>query len=456
MERYDFIVIGGGPGGYEAAELAGRRGLKTALIERDKLGGICLNHGCIPLKGYLHLAHVQEYIMELQKDRVISGCDTYQVNQPYVVKRNQQVIEKLQRGIEYRLKNAEVTIYSGNAYISSVYEEVIVVVKEQLLIAKSLIIATGSQPVKLPTVHRKIKYQVFYSDEIFQLTNIPHKMVIVGAGAIGLEVACYFNAAGCEVDVIDAAGEIGSGIAADIASVYRKMLERKGIKIYTSSRVKEFCDEEIVIERDGVSIGLRAEGVLIAAGRIPVVQGFGLEESGVAYDKEGIFIDSTCRTNKKNVFACGDVTGKYMLAHTAYEQARVAIDNLTGVEAYINYDIVPQIIYTSPEVMMVGLSESECIARNIQYITKEIPLTYSGKYFIEHKNDGAKAKIMVDAQYKTIIGFTMIGDGASEIALSVEMMIANKMHIKDIAGLIFPHPTVGEIVRELARLTLAE
>lgn len=450
MEKYDLIVIGGGPGGYEAAELAGKRGLKTALIERDKLGGVCLNRGCIPLKGYLYLAHVRESMMELQEDRVISDCDMYQVNQAYMNERNQQIIEKLQRGIEYRLKNAGVTIYRGDAYISSVDEDVDVAVKEQLLRARFLIIATGSQAVKLPNVNQNLKYQVIYSDEIFRLSSIPRKMLIVGAGAIGLETACYFNTVGCEVEVIDAAEEIGGKIDTDIAKVYRKMLEHKGIKIHTNSQIRELNEEEIVIEIEGECVNRQAEVVLIAAGRIPAVQGFGLEESGVVYDQEGILIDNTCRTNKKNVFACGDVTGKCMLAHTAYEQARIAIDNLMGREAYINYDIVPRIIYTSPEMMVVGLSEKECIARNIQYIVKELPMTYSGKYFIEHKNDGAKAKIVVDTHSKTIIGFAMVGDGAAEMALAIEMMIVTKMQIDNIAGLIFPHPTVGEIVRELA------
>ncbi len=451
MKRFDLIVIGGGPGGYEAAELASRRGLTTALIEKDKLGGTCLHYGCIPLKGYLYLAHVRESIMELQNDRVISGCDTYRMDLSYVGERNQRVMDKLQQGIVYRLKNAGVTIYYGNAYISSVHDEVTVTVNEQMLTAGALIIATGSKPMQFPIVRQKVKYKVLYSDEIFQLTSIPHKMVIVGAGAIGLEVACYFNAAGCEIDVIDSAAEIGGRIDTDIAITYRRMLERKGIKIYTNSKIENFGEEEIVIKTDGGSITLWGEVVLIATGRMPIIRGIGLEESGVLYGEKGIFIDNACRTNKNNVYACGDVTGKCMLAHVAYKQARVAVDNLTGRKAYINYDIVPQIIYTSPEVIMVGLSEKDCIAGNIQYIMKEMPLTYSGKYFIEHKNDGAKAKILVHAQFKTIIGFAMIGNGASEIALAVEMMIANKMKIEDIADMIFPHPTVGEIVRELTR-----
>ena len=449
MERFDLIIIGGGPGGYEAAELAGQRGLKTALIEKNKLGGVCLNYGGIPLKGYLHLAHVQASVKELQKDRVITACGGHQVNQAYVIERNQRIIEKLQQGIALKLKNAGVTIYHGNAHLYSVNEGIIVTVNEQLVAADALIIATGSHAAKFPHAHSMPGYRVIYSDELFGLTSIPHQMVIVGAGAVGLEAASYFHTAGCEVVIVDIEDEIGSGLDRDIAWAYRKMLEHEGIRIYTDSSVKQFGRDEILIERKGEEISLQTEFVVIAVGRVPAIQGLGLEECGVDYDESGICIDSACRTNKRNIYACGDVTGKCMLAHAAYKQARVAVDNLTGNRSGMDYDIIPKIIYTRPEVMMVGLSEEECKARNIQCITKVLPLTYSGRYFIEHKNDGAKAKIIVDAETKTIIGFAMVGDGASEIALAAEIMIAKKMRIEDVADLVFPHPTVGEILREL-------
>ncbi len=456
MEKFDLIIIGGGPAGYEAAELAGRRGLRTALIEGDKLGGVCLNCGCIPLKGYLHLAHMKEAVKDFQRDHILTDYGVLHVNQSYVVRRNQQIIEKLRQGIEHKLKNTGVTLYRGNAYISSVDKEVNIIVNELLLTAKDLIIATGSQSRKIFHANQGVGYQIIYDNQLFQLTSIPHKILIVGAGAVGLEAACYFNAVGCEVIVMDEADQIGGRLDTGIAEVYRKILEHKGIRIYTESRVRKFDTEEILVEIRGQEVSLKTEVVLIAVGRIPVIQGFGLEESGINYNKEGIVIDNACRTNKRNVYACGDVTGQCMLAHVAYEQARVAVSNLIGEKADMNYDIIPRIIYSEPEVMTVGLSEDECVARNIQYITKELPLTYSGKYFIEHKNDGARAKMIVETQLYTVIGFSMIGDGASEIALAVEMMIANQMRIEDVSNLVFPHPTVGEIMRELTRLFISK
>lgn len=452
MKEYDLIVIGGGPGGYEAAERAGMRGLKTALIEKDLLGGTCLNYGCIPLKGYLHLAHITESVRDYQKDGIFaddaSGC---WVKQPRVVQRNQQMIEKLRQGIVYKLENVGVTTYYGTAYIDSVDEEAVITVGEQLLRSKYLIIATGSHAMKMTNLYQKSGYQIIDSDGLFRLDRIPHRMVIVGAGPTGLEAACYFHASGCEVTVIEASDKIGGGLDTAIEKAYRRILERKGIRIDTCSQVKEFQEKEILVETGGKNACLQADVVLTAVGRVPALRGYGLEECGVTYDAKGIWIDRTCRTNKRNVFACGDVTGKSMLAHAAYEQARVAVDNLTGRKAVMNDDIIPKIIYTEPEVITVGLTETECIDRNIQYITKELPLTYSGRYFIEHKKDGAKAKMLVDAQSETMIGFTMIGDGASEIAVAAEMMIAGRMQIQNIADMIFPHPTVGEILRELAR-----
>lgn len=450
MEGFDLIVIGGGPGGYEAAELAGRRGLKTALVEKNKLGGVCLNYGCIPMKGYLHLAHVKGDIKDLRKSGIFMENDVLDINQNNVVRRSQRIVEKLQQGIECKLKNQGVSIYYGNAYIASINEEIIVFVNGLPLTAKYLIIATGSQAVKLSQRQQISGYQIIYSDEIFRLTSIPHKMVIVGAGSVGLEAACYFNAAGCEVVVIESASEIGGRLDADIARLYRKILEREGIKVYTCSSVKEFYEEKILIRTKERDIHIRAEVVLIAIGRIPAVQGLGLEECGVEYDKGGICIDSTCRTNRQNVFACGDVTGKCLLAHAAYEQARIIVENLTGRKVYMNYDIIPKIIYTWPEVVMIGFSEQECIEKNIQYIAKKLPLTYSGKYFIEHGNDGSAAKMIIDKKSRTLIGFAMIGDGAAEMAVAVEMMMTNRMRVESVAELIFPHPTVGEILRELA------
>lgn len=448
---FDLIILGGGPGGYRAAELAGKYGLKTALIEKKQLGGTCLNKGCIPLKGYLHLAHMINTAKELQKDNIFQGLNVNNINQSNIVKRNQFVIDNLQQGIEHKLKNAGVTLYNGNAKILSVNEEEVVVAVNDLRVsARYLIVAVGSQEIRLPFAHKELSYSVIYSDEMLSLQYIPNKVVIVGAGVIGLEAASYFNAVGCEVTLIDSAAEIGSGLDTEIANSLRKILEQKGIKIHTNAKVKEFRENDICIEKNGESFNISTETVLIAVGRIPFVEGLGLEENDIYYDKNGIVIDDVCRTNKCNVFACGDVTGKVLLAHTAYEQARIAVENIRGIKVSMNYMLLPRIIYTSPEVMEVGLSEKECIEKNISYIVGELPMTYSGKYYVEHKKDGAKAKILVDASTKAVIGFSMIGDGASEIALAVEMMVANKTKIEDVTKLIFPHPTVGEILRELA------
>ncbi len=320
------------------------------------------------------------------------------------------------------------------------------------LSAKNLIIATGSKEIGFPVSEEKLSYRIIYSDELFSLTRIPTRMVIVGAGVIGLEAADYFNAAGCEVTVLESAPEIAGGMDPDIAALFRKILQRKGIRIHVNSTVKNFGGKELLVDMDGEDVHITTEAVLIAVGRTPVVEGYGLEKSDINYNQDGIFIDESCRTNKLNVFACGDVTGKFMLAHTAYEQARIAIDNIMGKEAYINYHLIPKVYYTSPEVITIGLSEKECVAGDIPYITRELPLTYSGKYFAEHKKDGAKAKMVIDSLSKTVIGFSMIGDGASEIALAVELMIANKLSIEDIGKLVFPHPTVGEIIHELAAM----
>lgn len=451
MEQFDLIIIGGGPGGYESAELAGKNGLKTALIERNEIGGTCLNQGCIPLKGYLHVAHIIDTEQELERDSVFIDSNMHQISQTDVIKRNQSIISNLQQGISYKLKLAGVSIFNGNGQIISVDKKQIRVdVNGSQICAKYLIIAAGSKEIRLPINSSNIKYSVLYSNDIFSLQNIPKKLVIIGAGVIGLEAACYFNAAGCEVTILDAGDKIGGDLDDSISITLQKIMERKGISIYKNVNVREFCETAILIEENGQERFLQTECVLIAIGRTPCVERLGLENSNIKYTKDGICIDDNCRTNQCNVFACGDITGKIMLAHTAYTQARVIINNLMGYETHIDYTLIPKIIYTSPEVITIGLTEEGCVTNNIPYLAKELPLTYSGKYFVEHKKDGAKAKIIINPVTKTIIGFSMIGNGSAEIALTVELMMAKRMTIDEIANLIFPHPTIGEIIRELA------
>jgi len=451
MEQFDLIIVGGGPGGYEAAELAGKSGLRTALIEKNKIGGTCLNQGCIPLKGYLHVAHIIDTAHELEKDNVFIDSNSYKISQTDMVKRNQSIISSLQQGIFNKLKNAGVSIFEGKGQIVSVNKEQVIVDINGLQIkAKYLILATGSQEVRIPINNNNLKYPVIYSNDMFNIQNIPKKMVIIGSGVIGLEAACYFNAAGCEITMLDASNKIGGELDNSISTALQKIMERKGVSIYTNIIVKEFCETAILIEEDGQERSLPTECVLIAIGRTPCVEGLGLKECNIRYTKDGICIDSNCRTNQYNVFACGDVTGKVMLAHTAYAQARIIIHNLTGYETHIDYSLIPKIIYTSPEVITIGLTEEGCIANNIPYMARELPMTYTGKYFVEHKKDGAKAKIIINPVSRTIIGFSMIGNGSAEIALTLELLMAGKMSIDDIANLIFPHPTVGEIIHELA------
>ncbi len=453
MNEYDLIIIGGGPGGYKAAELAGKYGLKVALVEKNKLGGTCLNYGCIPLKGYLHIARIINAVDELHNDSIFDDPNVSHINQNSVLERNQYIINNLWQGIKGRLHKAGVITFAGKANIVSGDERQITVMVDGLsLSAKNLIIAAGSHEIRFPVDDEKTDYNIIYSDELFSMTDIPKRMVILGAGVIGLEAADYFNAIGCEIIVLEAASEIGGGMDSDIAASFRKILQRKGIHIHLNATVKKYGAKELVVDIDGENVHITTESVLIAVGRTPIVEGYGLEKCDVAFDQTGIIIDEACRTNKHNIYACGDVTGKCMLAHTAYEQARIAVDSIMGKEAHIDYNLIPKVYYTSPEVMTVGLSEKECMAGDISYMTKELPLTYSGKYFAEHKKDGAKAKMVIDSSTKTLIGFSMIGDGASEIALAVEVMIANKLTMEDIRKLIFPHPTVGEIIHELAAM----
>ena len=447
---FDVAVIGGGPGGYRTAELLGKQGMKVALIEEKMIGGVCLNQGCIPFKSYLNATKILQEVKKLSSEKITDEVDVT-LNQRQILRKKQQIVAGLRKSVENTLKFNGVSIFYGYAQITENNEKTIKIsIEDEVIECGKLVIATGSEEIMLPGITDALSYKVIGSCEMLELDEFPQNIDIIGGGVIGLEAACYYADAGCQVTLIEATDHIGGSIDLELSTALKRILQKKGICVYTDTCLTDFEQDSVLYRQNGEYIRRTPQYVLIAIGRKPRLDEKMLSQLNVEFRKNGIIVDEQCRTSNPNVYACGDVTGKMMLAHTAYRQAKMIADSIQNKNGDIAYHLIPRVIYTNPEVLSIGFSEEHCKKENIGYIAKSLPMTYSGKYFAENGKDGAKAKMIVDDAEHRIIGFHMIGNGASELSLAMELMISNKMTIDEIQNIVIAHPTYGEIIGELA------
>jgi len=448
---YDVIVLGGGPGGYAAAERAGRSGLKTLLIEKNALGGVCLNEGCVPSKTLLHSAKIFDYANGCGKKYGVS-CSSPSLDHKFVIDRKNMIVKRLVSGVAMSMKKNNVEVVYGRGYIKGRNsEEIELSVGDSNYKTKHLIIATGAETIIPPIegVEEGIKSGfILTSREILSLDSVPQSLVVVGGGVIGLEMASYYNSAGSKVTIIEMLDKIAGPVDFEISSILQKNYEKKGITFNLKSKVVCFKDGQVEFERDGKREVVKCQKVLLSIGRSPYTKGFGLENLGVETQKGAILIDDRCRTNIANVYAIGDCTAKAMLAHVAYRHADVAVNNIIGEKDIMNYSAIPSVIYTNPEVGTVGLTEQKAEEMGIDYSVVKIPLLYSGRYMAENEDGDGICKLIIDNKYKTIIGAHIIGNPVSEFIISCVMMVEKEMTLREVKKFIFPHPTVSEIIRE--------
>ncbi len=447
---YDLIVLGGGPAGYLAAERAGHAGLKTAVIEKRFVGGVCLNEGCVPSKTLLNSAKVFEHAAHGEKYGV--KTEKASIDQNFVIDRKNKVVNTLVTGIKGALRANKVTLVEGVGTIegrnADGYE---VKVNDETYTAKRLIIATGSAPVLPPIKGAKEGLEsgfIMTNREILDLREIPENLVVVGGGVIGLEMAAYFNTVGSKVTVIEMMDKIAGPTDAQISEILMKNYQKKGVDFKLSSKVVEFKADAVCYEYEGKAYEVKADKVLMSIGRRPVTEGIGLEKIGVELERGKIKTDSTGKTNVPNVYATGDVNGVSMLAHTAYRESEVAVNNILGKKDIMRYDAIPAVIYTNPEVGSVGETEESAKAKGIDYEVASVSMMYSGRYVAENDGGDGICKVLIEKKSRRMIGCHMIGSYASEIIVSAGMMIETQMRVKDIKEIVFPHPTVCEIIRE--------
>ncbi|HEX7714966.1 MAG TPA: dihydrolipoyl dehydrogenase [Bacillota bacterium] len=447
---HDLIVIGGGPAGYRAAIRAGRGGLSVLLAEKRFIGGVCLNEGCIPSKTLLYSAKLYEEARNSSKYGVTTGQVTY--DQHTVLERKTKVIRTLAAGINRQLREAGVTVASGAAEIegksNSGYS---VRVGDEVYEAKNLLLATGSEPIipAIPGVATGLKSGlVLTSRELLDLAQLPESLVIIGAGVIGLEMAAYFNAVGTHVTIIEMLDHIAGNADPEIAAMLLKEYRKQGIDFRLGSKVTALDDGPVRFITDGREEVVSADKVLLSIGRKPAVTDLGLERIGLTLERGAITTDPSCRTELPGVYAAGDVNGRSMLAHTAYREAEVCIDRLLGKEIQMDYGAIPAVIYTRPEAAMVGETEETAAIKGIDYEVAKLSMRYSGRFLAENEGGDGVCKLLIEKHNRKLIGAHLIGSYASEIIYGAAMLIESGRPIQSISEVVFPHPTVSEILRD--------
>ncbi|HHW00840.1 MAG TPA: dihydrolipoyl dehydrogenase [Clostridiaceae bacterium] len=447
---YDLIVIGGGPAGYLGAERAGHAGLNTLLIEKRFIGGVCLNEGCIPSKSLLYSAKIYDNAKHGEKYGVFVNDISF--NHEAVIERKNKVVKTLVSGIKSQLKKNKVTVVEGFGEIlgrnQDGYE---VKVGDQTYTAKRLLIATGSMPIipPIPGVKEGLEQgYVLTNREILDIKSVPSSLVIVGGGVIGLEMASYFNSVGSKVTIIEMLDHIAGNTDREISEILMKNYMKKGIEFKLNSKVVEVKPGSVVYESNGETFSVEAEKVLMSIGRRAVTEGIGLENIGVELDRGRIKVDERGKTNVPEVYAAGDVNGVSMLAHTAYREAEVCVNNMLGKKDIMRYNAIPSIIYTNPEVAGVGETEETAKKKGIDYEVANLSMRYSGRYLAENEGGDGICKVLIDKKYRKVIGVHMIGNYSSEIIYGAGLMIETEMRVDDIKELVFPHPTVCEVIRE--------
>ncbi len=446
-KEHDIAIVGGGPGGYVAALRAAQLGANVAVIEKDRLGGTCLNRGCIPTKA---LAKSAEAFLEVRHSSDF-GVETagIQVNFARMMQRKQQIVDSLVEGIAQLLKAGNVTLYNGTGRIVSPHQ---VTVNGQEVKAQKLVIATGSVPARVPIPGLDLP-GVVTSDELLEIKEIPESLVIIGAGVIGMEFACIFAALGTKVTVIEMLPQILPPVDEEIARRFSQVLRGQGIQVHVSSRVKEIAASEagprVLFEGAKGEQSIEAAMVLVAVGRAPYTEGLGLAELGVAMDRRAVAVNDYLETNVPDVYAIGDVTGRIMLAHVASYQGELAVENALGRRHAADYRAVPNCIFTIPEIAGAGMTEREAKEQSIPYQVSRFPFSALGRAQTMGETIGT-VKIICESPSGKVLGMHIMGPHATDLIAEGCLAIQLGATAKDIAHTIHAHPTLPEAVREAA------
>lgn len=443
------MIFGGGPAGYVAAERAGQSGLSVVLFEQNKLGGVCLNEGCIPTKTLLYGAKQYEQARMGDKYGVFAGELRFDYGK--MVARKDKVVRKLVAGVDAKMKENQVTVVKGKAQIVGKNGSTVeVICNEASYVGKNLLICTGSEAYIPPIPGLdSAEGHVLTNRELLALKEQPASLVIVGGGVIGMEFASLYNSLGIPVTVIELLPEILGGLDGEISAGLREIYTKKGVVFELNAKVVRIEGSSVTFEKAGETKIVTGDKILLSVGRRAVTEGFGLETLGVALNRSGIVVDSRMQTSVEGVYAAGDVTGFSLLAHTASREGEVVVNNLLGRVDSMHYDAIPGVVYTNPEVACVGLTGEQVLERVPNARIVRLPMAYSGRFVAENEGINGVCKVILDAEDK-VLGVHILGNPASELIAGACILMEKGMRLSELEGVVFPHPTVSEILREAA------
>lgn len=452
MNEIDVAIIGGGPGGYVAAIKAAHLGLKVVLVEKDKLGGVCLNWGCIPTKALVSTAELLNHLQRAGEFGI--QVKDYSFDFPAIMKRKDMITQRLSSGVGQLMKANQVRVVRGEGQIiePGTVEVTNTAGEKEIIKTKNIIIATGSKVMRLP-IPGIDSEGVITSDEALSLSELPSRMLIIGGGVVGIEFAGIFKALGVEVTVVEMLPRILLPIDEEIARRLTQLLKRKGIEILTDSKVKAIKKShqnlEVLISTTDGEKKLETEKVLLAAGRVPELGNIDVQGLGIELDKGAIKVDEKMRTNIPGIYAVGDVVGKIMLAHVASREGIVAVENISGKEVLMDYKVVPNCVFSMPEVASVGLTEEEARKENNNIKVSKFPFTANGKALGMGEAEGL-VKIIADADTSELLGFHILGAHASDLIAEGTLALSMEATAFEIVNTIHAHPTLAEAIAEAA------
>ena len=444
--NFDIAITGGGPAGYTAAERAGANGLKAVLFEKKAIGGVCLNEGCIPTKTLLYSAKILDSVKAASKYGVSAESPSFDLSK--IMSRKDKTVKMLTGGVKMTVNSYGVTIVEKEAFIEGEKDgQIHISCSGETYFVKYLLVCTGSDTV-IPPIPGLSETAYWTSKEALEVKQLPKTLVIIGGGVIGMEFASFFNSMGVKVHVVEMMAEILGVMDKETSGMLRSEYTKRGVTFYLNTKVVEVNPHGVVIEKDGKTSTIEAEQLLLSVGRKANLSGVGLDKLNIELLRNGVKVDEHLLTSHPRVYACGDITGYSLLAHTAIREAEVAINHILGVEDRMNYECVPGVVYTNPEVAGVGKTEEELIKQGIPYRVSKLPMAYSGRFVAENEQGNGLCKLIQDEKGK-IIGCHMLGNPVSELIVIAGIAIQKGYTVEEFQKTVFPHPTVGEIYHEI-------
>jgi dihydrolipoamide dehydrogenase len=444
--NFDIAIIGGGPAGYNAAEKAASLGLKTVLFEKNLIGGVCLNEGCIPTKTLLYSAKILDNIKASSKYGVLNnGNPSFDLEKMII--RKDKTVRKLTAGVKMKLTSNGVTIIQGAAKLTREEEGSIYInCDENEYSVTYILLCSGSETV-IPPIKGLSDVDYWTSKEALETKVLPANLTIIGGGVIGMEFASFFNSLGVKVTVIEMMPEILGNMDKETSRMLRAEYAKKGIEFHLDTKVIEVNEHQVTVVKNDNTTTVETDKILVSVGRKAKTDQLGLENFNIELLRNGVKVNEYMQTSHPRIYACGDITGYSMLAHTAIREGEVAINHILGKDDRMSYKAIPAVVYTNPELAGVGKTEEDLSGKEVTYHVVKLPMAYAGRWVAENEQGNGLCKLITDED-EHVIGCHIMGNPASELIVIAGIAIEKNFTLDEFRKFVFPHPTVGEIIHE--------